>query len=1092
MVYQTQQTNRRPRSLKTETENTGKNKQKNMEEQIQSLRSATTKPLDGIRNPPPAMVFKERERRAVLLLSSFLAHQPNRQLFSGKDERIVWGQHDMSNNALVFGRLFSFIARIGDGIPVSSNTVALTQFSTSCVTFDSLADNEVYTIGLNAALVNKWSIRDEIYHFARGVEALLTGIVAVWDDLPLVRMAEAASFYVSDIGDASSLSDIESALFQDVSGKMQIDGIRITRSSSTDNMNKILSIYVGFHLHTLTWTRRAQQPPPKRARTELGSSSSSMLAADYEFGPLEAGDVKRTTDEVTENELFEQRSSARDTSSVFATNAPEEDVYASSALSKDDSTAYENERLLMAASVTPAAGTDVVSTFMSLLEQRGPVDQTKEQRAIMVATSGKAVHVVIDTRSPASVAADSADRTNLDHRLGEMDAPFADSNKVIYANGNQGVPSELWKHSQLLIDEAAIFSTAAKIDTRFDKALPPEQQIHKIGVESSRYSFWKRSISLRGIKPIAGGSHNIVYKWNESFNPGDTAFKNRVSSTRNYFETHVPPSSVQTKVIGKKGPSRRKNPAQPSQPSQPQSNVDMLIRIPKSVNDGSSFEEAIDTVHQYLVASKHNVGVKVAAVVIFDINRLYNERIWDDEKRKFLDVVPRDVVGVANSLTQQSLTQEQKDAIDRKKYGVIFVVEKLEIGPNDLNRMPVMQSMLNPRSFVDGKGTPTDNVNGIDEVHLAMFAVWKMLAAMSSIGLLYFDFHFGNVMFKKDFGGSGYTAKLIDIDPRWGRFLSYDELHGTNRTWKPLLVLNSLTFAFSLSNDLPRIGLLTKWMSADVDPGGLKLSGSAIDIGHWNKFQKICTEVSKSIDESEEEDLSVPEQLLSVVWNGGYRGTGVDAVRAAMTDEAVKGKLNEVQWAKIETLNAKMTGSYDFKTASTLSRMEAAMREPPYHRAFYEPQKRLLERWETRQTEVSKLINDITTTDKYLQFENVAALIAIEFKKTHTGALSSSDHYIRNVFDQANGPILRYTGNIPDQDVKMLDFLKGYVFKQRFRLNPAFVDENFYKNVLNPRHGDYKLNLKQRRADLLLFYDITEKSPTPTPTATGDAMADGV
>ena len=849
---------------------------------------------------------------------------------------------------------------------------------------------------------------------------------------------------------------------------------------------------------------------------------------------------------------------------MFSTNAPTAskrgdnvDLYAASALSKASSNAYDAERQLLQQAVSTEAATEaatgVVGTFLSLLEEPGDAatDETEVVRAVRVGATGRSVQIVIDTRTPATVAADALDTTALDDRLDAMDAPFlAPENNIVYANSNKDVPSTLWRHAQVVIDEATRCSTAAKIDERFDKnLLAADQQKYKLASgEKLPFSFWRRLRSTRGIVPVAAGTSNFAYEWNNRFAPATPGAGKRIEEARAFFETHIPPlelnasaARVQKRSSQPRRPKpppppprrrhRRRSHRPPQPPPQRESlasamnsilgtgapvadarssstgatapRKDMLLRAPKSVSAGSTLEAAIDAVHQYTVASKHDVGVRVSAAIIFDINRLQDKTVWIDERTKFAALlpqsVPQSVKDVANGVETRARPTD-----DDTRFGVILVVERMEMESNDF--LKTEARTFQPRAVVDGlvaAGSAAGAEEVLDDAYLAMAATWKLLATMSSIGFVYFDFHMGNVMFKRR--GRGFVAKLVDLEPKFGRLLTYQELHGRDydRSWKALLVLNALTLAMALAGDASRTRLFTTWVSADKLSEMTKLSGAALDIGHFNRFQKMSTEVSEAIQAiqasspDDDEAMSLPEQLLSVKWMGGYRGTGLGNAKAGAIDYDIFETATAEDKEVLKRLNALTVDSYDVNNDSTRIRMEAALRETLHHRSVTGPRLHLLTTWSQRQAAISSLLAGkpsgalFPRTDPEMTLMEVNQLISTSTSRASGRALASTDNFLRNEFDFVIGPIMRYAGALnlsSDGDgLAIIDFLSGYVFERRCKRTAAFADQSIVRAPLHPHHADYAAKQGTRVAEIVEFDDPTADTSSPTP-AEGSGM----
>ena len=253
--------------------------------QIQSLRSEQQ--LDGLTRPPPTMLSKARERRCVLLISSFITH--NREI-PDADTRMVWGNENLVNGAILLGRLFSTVARIADGFPTTGDGTVV-PFSVNCVTFEQLMDTKLYTNGLDHATKygkcqHNWTMKDEIYAFSRGVEAFLSGLVTVWDELPLVRAREMSVLYIAEICKSKFLSEKES-IFRATTGKFDNCGMRITRGAELKSRLSVISAYASFHLHVSSWANRF---PLKRPRTDAMDLQDAdvMVASEESSGFAEA------------------------------------------------------------------------------------------------------------------------------------------------------------------------------------------------------------------------------------------------------------------------------------------------------------------------------------------------------------------------------------------------------------------------------------------------------------------------------------------------------------------------------------------------------------------------------------------------------------------------------------------------------------------------------------------------------------------------------------------------------------------------------------------------------------------------------------
>ena len=1046
----------------------------------QTLRESC-KCTDGIVEPVPASKMRERERRAtrmaIRMITKFLADGE----FASSCTRMAWGTTALSVRAVAVGRLFSLVARLADGLPTAPDSPP-TPFSEICTTTTFLQlqnDADAYARGVAASIdarqqqFVRWTLNDEIFHFARGVEAFLSGYVTVFNEADIVTRHEVAELPATEMRKESDLVGGEAA-FASVAACVEQYGFGIIRNGSAKDRSRVLASHVFFHVHRLheALSGDVQPPPAQRQRTD------TMAEDDETLRLAEALAHQSRHGEGASSHSAHPSVAAFATNRPLTTEASDEvgavaNVYQTTAIEDAQFKLHKDQYILMKQAIDDAEATNGgVATHLVHLEPAPavapavapvvapavePEVEPEVEYRKRAAASGAAMHVIIDLRTATKVLEDE-DEDEDAGRLHTMDQLYEPEGIRYVLSAPTKPPSELWMQMQTVLKEVASNSTAAEFDERFDakvRHLGDAGEAQLLGQQppNDGRSWNVRSANERVLLPIAKGQANTIYQWNNRWAPADE-FAPRVNAAkdaRDFIGSWVSPlKNAGAGATQRKGPSRRKgqtgpvpNPVAVPLASLTQSQTKMLIRAPNWNFVGLSRKQAIDLINQYSFAAKHDVGAYTSTFLIFDMSRLFDTDQWR-ESTNFVRA------GRGNPSTV--LGQLRPPSRPEGKYGVLMVVERLQnetdelLEKTDVVSHGLKSKLFEPKRFIDGcqQISSIDGCEAVDGVHKVMVALWKLLAKMSSIGFVFLDFHMGNVMFNERPTDGSYQAKLVDIDVKLGTILSPVEVKGVSvlsqkQGWKPLLILNSLVVATLLSFDLRRARLLQKWMNSDRESLESALNGAVYDIGHANRFKKMVNEVADAALAIPDNERSVPLKLLSFAWHGGCLGEGTNNLA-----ETYRNPLLIVDAAAEQ---------------DAFMRMKAALQVVLHNSTILGPRITIEAQFRQRQ----KMLKDLAArapgfrdivhgrkTNETLGELDIDRIRARYHNEHEMQSVAQAETFLRYRIFRSFGPLMRHFGKRRSTSIPCIELLAKFVFENATQHEPLFQDKSALRALMPP------------------------------------------
>ena len=238
---------------------------------------------------------EKRELLANPIVTTLLAtHGILTQLASTPREKsIQWGHILLSTGAIVFGRLFSVVARTVHYLPVSSKCENIYAFDASTFDIQALvADDEEYIQSLENAVAflrkarkergrnGSWTLGDETFHFARGVEAYFSSIVTdVEDSKEVLHVA-----FPEEVA-SRSYFERERLLFgnlnmEDCYTKDHSIRFQISRLGNAESRKEVLDNYVRYHLHFIQQTAQKRDKMKKTAEEEFYTLAMEEIEED--------------------------------------------------------------------------------------------------------------------------------------------------------------------------------------------------------------------------------------------------------------------------------------------------------------------------------------------------------------------------------------------------------------------------------------------------------------------------------------------------------------------------------------------------------------------------------------------------------------------------------------------------------------------------------------------------------------------------------------------------------------------------------------------------------------------------------------------
>jgi hypothetical protein len=378
-----------------------------------------------------------------------------------------------------------------------------------------------------------------------------------------------------------------------------------------------------------------------------------------------------------------------------------------------------------------------------------------------------------------------------------------------------------------------------------------------------------------------------------------------------------------------------------------------VLRLPSWIETGHTMEEGLDMIFQYLQASNMQCGAFVSGAILFHISSLVDVNEWNNEeeaRKRARKEQPND--GLTKPEIGPVQDQIEKTLATANQFGVLFFVERLPLTDSQIVRSPTQ--------IVGAANAAAYNATAM--------ALWNLLLRMSRAGLLLFDFHLDNVMFYKKEKSGSYEARLIDFDAIYGSALTRSQLIGTSdfskaEAWKPLYVLNVLVFLTILHVDLNRESLKKAFYTVSRGKSMLyaidEFKATAKDL-----FQRFGEQLKSNSGAFN--GMSLPIKLLAAPWLGGFKGTGENLwAYENATLPATKHTL-EGFMARGESLYDRP----DSPAVTLEQRLMYGLRHNLYHNLVKASTFRTEKDWITRQSAVERYIRPVEDWNPTIRIGN--------------------------------------------------------------------------------------------------------------------------
>ena len=221
---------------------------------------------------------------------------------------------------------------------------------------------------------------------------------------------------------------------------------------------------------------------------------------------------------------------------------------------------------------------------------------------------------------------------------------------------------------------------------------------------------------------------------------------------------------------------------------------------------------------------------------------------------------------------------------DEKKWGVMFVNEFMLYEFGDTNGYAPKGSVMSKVQKATAETSTGINtaLRQFQDTEVHMDALWKLLAKMSSVGILNVDAHLGNYMLTDYDQNNTMYAKAIDVDASYTTVFTKEDLVGSGTTpnpegWKPLYVLNVLLVLYTLAQDPSRAQLYSLFINANrkpENPDYIEDRLYTLKTKRADQFKGIVYDTIRALERTPRGEWSVPQQLLAASWHGAYRGMG--------------------------------------------------------------------------------------------------------------------------------------------------------------------------------------------------------------------------